>query len=378
MFLHNFIYELKTAIRTKDLVIWLIVFPIALGAFFKVAFHGLYEKETLFSTVDVAVVDEADDSSFRAVADNITSGDEPLLNVSYADREKAMELLKNGDVSGVIFTGNELSLSVTGNGLDEEILKTFVEQYNFRSRIIGKSAECGGAEAAQKAAEALTREVTSVERIPLTDGNTNNLIQYFYNLLGMVAMFGSTTGLHITKVNQANISALGARKCCSPTPKSVSLAASLTASYLIQTVCMLLSVSFIAFILRVDLGSSLSVVYFTSVLAGTVGVSLGFFLGSIGALSEKAKESISVSVSLLLCFCSGLMIANMRTVFDRKLPWFNRINPAAVISDSYYALNIYSGDNSRYFRNIITMAVITVAFALLGFALTRRKKYASL
>lgn len=376
MFLHNFIYEFKTALRTKDLIIWLIVFPIALGAFFHFAFDGIYEKTTQFSTVDVAVVDEAGDTTFRAVADGMADSEQPLLNVTYADREKALDMLKNGDVSGIIYTGDELTLSVSTSEISQSLLKSFVEEYNLRSRIIKRAAENDSA-AAGKAAAVISEKVSTVEQIPLTDGNKDYMLQYFYNLLAMVAMFGCINGMHITQVNQANISALGARKCCSPSPKSVSLSAALLAAYIIQTVCMTLSVTYLAFILKVDFGSRLPLVYLTSALGGTVGVSMGFLLGSMSFLSEKVKDTLAVTFSLLLCFFSGLMIENIKMDIEENMPWFNRVNPAALLSDSYYCLNIYSSYD-RYSEKMISMAILTVVFALLGFVFTRRKKYASL
>ena len=63
----------------------------------------------------------------------------------------------------------------------------------------------------------------------------------------MVAMFGSMTGLHISNVNQANLSALGARKNCSPTPKGTGICAALIATYIIEILCMLLSVTYLRY-----------------------------------------------------------------------------------------------------------------------------------
>lgn len=375
MFLHNFIYELKTAVRTKDLIIWMVLFPIALGAFFKFAFDGIYEKATKFSAVDTAVVEE-DGGAFRSIIGEMERSGEPLLNATYTDRDEAMKLLKDGDVYGIIFAGEELKLSVSGNGTEQAVLKSFVEEYNLRSRIIKRTAETDPA-AVQRVSAVISENVEAVKQIPLTEGNTDNLIQYFYNLLGMVAMFGILTGLNITKVNQANLSALGARKSCSPTPKSLSVTASLMASYLIQIICMLMSVTYIAFVLRVDFGDRLHIVYLTSVLAGMVGVSLGFFIGSIGTFSERTKVGFSLAFSLLLCFFSGLMVGNMKTQVERFAPIVNKINPAAIISDSYYCLNVYR-DYDRYTEKVITMVIMTAVFALLGFFMTRRRKYASI
>ena len=376
MFLHNLKYEFLTAVRTKDLLIWMILFPIILGGFFKFAFDGIYEKTTQFSTLKTAVVDEADDKNFRSVAESLSAQEKPLLDIVYTDRDNAKKLLNDGDVKGIIYTGKELSLSVAENGIDQTTLKFFVDKYNLRSRVISRAAQ-SDPQSIEKVAAALSEETDSVREIPLTEGNTDNAIQYFYNLLAMVAMFGSMTGLHISNVNQANLSALGARKNCSPTPKGTGICAALIATYIIEILCMLLSVTYLRFVLGVDFGDKLPRVYLSAALSGTVGVSMGFFIGSICCLSENAKTSISITGSLLLCFLSGLMISDMKQVMARKLPWFNKINPAAVISDSFYCLNMYS-DYRRFTEKIVTMFILSVVFALLGFIMTRRKKYASL
>ena len=77
------------------------------------------------------------------------------------------------------------------------------------------------------------------------------------------------------------------------------------------------------------------------------------------------------------CFFSGLMVSGMKAVVEMKAPWFNRINPASVISDTFYCLNVYN-DYKVYTEKIITMIIMTVIFTTIGFLLTRRKKYASL
>ena len=85
MFLHNLKYELKTSLRKKDLMIWLVLFPVVLGTLFKIAFSSIYEKTTLFSTIPAAVVETAENSIFRTAAEAVSEGDEPLLSLTYTD-----------------------------------------------------------------------------------------------------------------------------------------------------------------------------------------------------------------------------------------------------------------------------------------------------
>lgn len=376
MFLHNLKYEILQSLRVKDVLFWLILFPIVLGSFFKIAFNGIYEKTTKFSTVPVAVVENKEDEIFRSVMDGIENVDEPLFKVTYTDEENALELLEKQDVFGIIWVDKEKSLSVSGEGIEQTIIKSFMEQYAVQEKIITDTVMTNPADL-EKVISALDSEVKTNEDIPLTEGNTDNLIQYFYNLIAMVAFFGSLTGLHIVIGSQANLSPLGARKSCSPTPKLITITASLLGSFVVQTICVAVCITYLAFVLKIDFGSRLPLVYLSGILGGYLGVAMGFMIGSFGRMSEGLKVGISMTVTMLCCFLSGLMTGNMKAVVAQHAPWFNKINPAALISDCFYCLNIYE-DYDRYIEKNVTMLIITAVFIVIGFLLTRRRKYASL
>ncbi|WP_028518520.1 ABC transporter permease [Ruminococcus flavefaciens] len=377
MFGHILKYELKNGLRTKDLIIWLILFPIILGTCFKIAFGSIYEKTEKFSSIPVAIVEESENAAFRQVIEGIEKADEPFLKATFADKEKAEKMLDDGDIEGIIFTSDDISLTVKEKGIRETMLKSFIEQYKVREKI-AMDAINTAPEKAQEVIASLTSETaSSCREIPLTQGNPDMYIQYFYNLIAMVAMFGCITGMHITIQNQANLSPLGARNNCSPAPKSINILACLTGSFILETICMVICVTYLAFILKIDFGDRLWLVYPSAILGGITGVSFGFFVGSLARVSEKAKGAILVSISMLLCFCSGLMMGNMKAVIAENIPWFNNINPAAVISDCFYCLNIYE-DYDRFISKLITMAAISVMFIVLGFVTSRRKKYASI
>ncbi|MBR6393725.1 MAG: ABC transporter permease [Ruminococcus sp.] len=376
MFLHELKYELLVCLRVKEIIIWLILFPICLGAFFKMALYNVYEKDIGFSTIEVAVVENSPNSTLHTVLDNIEKQDDAFLKATYTDKEEAEKLLKDKEVSGIIFSDAELSLIVDGKGMRSTMLSDFVKTYNDRQRIIMEAIK-NDPSSAQSVIDELSKEVSTCTKISLSDGNPNYYVQYFYNLIAMVALFGSLTGLHITINNQANLSALGARKNCSPVPKSISTLASIIGSIIIQGVCMVICVTYIKFILKVDFGSHLPLVYISAFISGILGISLGFFVGAIGRIKTELKTSILSSVSLLSCFFSGLMVGNMKVTVQKKLPWFNKINPAAVITDSFHCLDYYK-DYDMFITKIITMLVMSAIFMLFGFLISRRKKYADL
>ena len=84
-----------------------------------------------------------------------------------------------------------------------------------------------------------------------------------------------------------------------------------------------------------------------------------------------------MSVSMTLCFLSGLMIGNIKAEIAQFAPWFNDVNPVAIISDSFYCLNLYS-DYTRFTVKIVSMLIYMALFGILGIVLSRRKRYASI
>ena len=76
-------------------------------------------------------------------------------------------------------------------------------------------------------------------------------------------------------------------------------------------------------------------------------------------------------------FLSGLMIADMRIIVEDTCPIINRINPVALVYDSFYAINTFD-TNDRLYRNLLSLLVISVIAIVLGNIFGRRRRYASL
>ncbi len=382
MFIHTFQYTLKQLFRQKGALFWNLLFPIALGTMFYMAFSGLSSGET-FHAIPVAVVLAEDDSAtmFREVIDSLNEpGDDRFLDAVYTTEEEALSLLEAKQITGILYEGSSVSLAVSAEmssaTLEQSILSCFVEEYNMQYGAIKKIA-ASHPENLGAAAEALAKNTAYNTETTYCDGDMDEQITYFFNLIAMSCLFASTGGMQIAIKNQANLSPLGARRCISPVPKEISLCALLCATFLYQYLCILAGLFYMRFGLGVNFGSSMGYILLTALLGCLTGVSFGFCIGSIGRLNEGMKFGIQMAVTMICCFLSGLMVGNMRILIEQYCPWFNRINPAALISDSFYSLTVYQS-HSRYFQNSITLVLISAAFCLCGFLLTRRKKYAAL
>ena len=94
-------------------------------------------------------------------------------------------------------------------------------------------------------------------------------------------------------------------------------------------------------------------------------------------MSEDTKIGLLMTITMGLCFLSGLMVQGMRLFVEKAVPFANKINPAALISDSFYSLVVYES-HARYMQNIGTLIVLSVIFCVAGVLIVRRERYASL
>lgn len=300
--------------------------------------------------------------------------DEPTVAVDPQSRNKILEgiLQLNREGATIIYTSHYM----------EE-----VEQICTRIAIMDK-----GSKIAEGTTEELKRMIKNTETItaeilqlPENVREQIEALEHVYNVsYADNKLVARCTGgrhnlieiLKILQENQGDLSALGARRCCSPVNKLTSITATLLAFHVVEMICMVISVTFLRFVLKVDFGSKLPLVYLAAIVGGIMGISMGFFVGSF-RIKEGVKISVVMAVSMTCCFFSGLMSNTMKGTVAEHCPIFNEINPAAIISDSFYCLNLYE-DYRRFTVKIISMAIYTVLFTLGGYVLTRRRKYASL
>lgn len=377
-----FKYCWKVLLHEKSEFFWILVFPILLGSMFKVAFSNITSEEN-YQAIPVAIVSDGGDmaNDFKTVADELNKDDDDrFLKVTYCDKQKALDLLEKQKVDGIIYANDTISLTVSSDmssaQLNQSILQTFVEEFQMNYNAITDTAK-NHPQNLSKVLTVLNKDTSYNKEVSYSKNNTDTYDQYFYNLLAMVCMYSGTAGCYIAIRNQGNLSYLGARRNISPTHKMKTIIGELMANVLFHFISIMISFAYIVLILNIDLTTKLPFAILSIFMGCLTGVSFGFFIGAIGNISEDMKIGIVISVTMLGCFLSGLMAGNMRIIVETYCPIINRINPCALIADSFYSLAIYD-TLDRYTRNISSLLVLCVLFCVGGFLMTRRKKYANL
>ena len=89
------------------------------------------------------------------------------------------------------------------------------------------------------------------------------------------------------------------------------------------------------------------------------------------------KIGIMISVSMVMSFLAGLMNAGHQKYDRQECPFFKPINPAALISDALYCLNVYDAP-ARYMQDILILLVMCVLLLAGTFLIVRRERYGSI
>lgn len=378
----NFKYALLRLMRNKANLFWILVFPIVLGCFFKIAFSNITASES-FHTIPVAVVegDNADATAFHTMIEQLSGDSEDaMLSATFCDDKKARTLLEKGKVDGIFYTTDTVELAVNSDlsdaSINQSILQSLLTQYYLNRDLIVQilTTNPGNIESL---VDSIGQSVDTRKEVSLTRNNVDTYDQYFYNLIAMACLYTAMGGINLAINNSANLSSLAARKTIAPAKRAALIGTELLAIILFESLLNMVSFLFIVTVLGIHMTTHLGLALLTILISTTFSITFGMFLGCVGPKSEGGKTGLMFAVIMPLCFLSGLMMGTMRMVVEKYAPFVNRINPAALISDSFYALNNYD-TLTRYTGNILTLLLMTALFLIISILVTRRKTYASL
>lgn len=375
MFFHNFKYSLKSLFRNKTTLFWTLIFPIGLATFMYMAFGDLMERDEMFSPVAVAVIHMEDsEEEFKTILDELSKeGEDQILVVTKTDEKKARKLLKEKKVKGVI-DAKDISLLVNENGYDSMVLQVVLEEYKQQKNIITEIAKSNPA-ALGDYIENMGESTNFYVESSTTKASQNQYNNYFYAIFAMSCLFASFVAIERIGRIQANVSALGMRRCLSPNAKFSVICAEYLALLIVQFVIEAFTLLYMKMI-GVDFGNRYPEILLVLLVGCSIGLSIGVIIGSFSNLSEGSKQGIAVAISMMMSVMADLCVGGMKDLVEHHVPILNRINPAVLISDCFYALNVYE-DYTKFNQNLLIMVGMSVALIVISSFILRRNRYAS-
>ena len=377
---HLLIYRLKQTLRDRSILFWTIAFPMILGTFFFMSFGfgDLAKHDENATEIPIAMVvraQSAQTETQKAFLAEVQK--EKLIAIkSYSTEKAAEEKLEDGKISGLFYLDQDFSLTVTRSDLNASILKLILDSYNKNVAMISDIAK-EHPEKLPAAIATMSDLKPAVKAVAPNGKTTSGFLQCFFALIAYACLSGVFLGVNNSFETQANLSALGARRSISPTPKLTLILVDFIVILMVDFISVLLLTLYITKGFGISLGDNLFGIIVTVLMGCVIGVSLGIVLGASNKASINLKMGLTVALTLVPSFLAGLMFQNMGIIVEKYCPLLNRINPAAVLADAFYCLSVYDNP-ARYARDMWTLAIMSVICIAIAFSLLRRERYDSI
>lgn len=383
MFFHNLKYNLIYLFKNKPLLFWTFAFPIIMATLFNLAFSDIESNEKL-KKFDIAVVKDENYNQDIVLNTIFKELNGNLFDIKYTDKNKAEDLLENKKIVGYISKeDNNIKLTIKQNGMEQTILKYITDEIMISQNIINNLIEekHKNNEVNINYEEIYNNVLTNINNeIELLDKSPNNLsytmIEY-YTLIAMACLYGGIIGMYSINNILANMSKKGCRVSVSPVKKINLLASSITASFIVELIGIMLLFLYTIFALNVDYGERILPIILIAVVGCLAGLTFGIAITTITKKNENTKIGIIISITMICSFLSGMMGITMKYIVDKNIPILNLINPASMITDGLYSLYYYD-TLERYWFNIISLLIFSLIMILISSFELRRQKYDSI
>lgn len=379
MFFHNVKYNLKVLFKNKGLIFWSFAFPIIMATLFNMAL-GNWEESEKFTSINIGIVtNEYFDNNIIAknVFNSLSAGDNKIFNITYASKDEVTNLLTDKKIEGIIeYTNSNPSIIINSNSVSSTIIKSVVDEIETNNTIFSDLIKSG-----KYASNDMEEQVNKIiERINSTTINTKDIsvkkldiaVIEYYSLLAMTCLYGGFIAMSAISNSLASASNRGKRVAISPIKKSMAILSSLCASFIVQLIGALLLLIYIN-IIGVNLHTNLISLFIITILGVLSGISIGLIVSVMINKSEDTKLGIIIAISMALSVLSGMTGVSLKYVIDSKIPFINKINPAAMITDGLYA--VYYENSARFLNNIISLIIFISLLIVISILYMRRKKY---
>ena len=391
MFFHVFCYQLKNFSRKKYIIGWNLLFPLVLATAFYIGFgHMVTEDPNSFQTITAGYAEVQPVSGtpeegtgsgnaeiFLKVLGQIQTEDgENMIGLTRYDSEKeAREALLDGQIEGYYLNeGGELSLHIREEGVNSTILSQILKQYRSVCTMEKRIAENHPSRLLQTIAGLSVNREYLEEYTP--GRQISPYLQFFFALLAMSSMYASWIATAMMESMCANLSECGKRFESSGAGKFPSILAGALAGTIFQTVSNAITVLYIEYVLRISFQAPFPEIMMIMGLGSAVGIGFGILFGTLFQ-REALRVAIPLAFSMVSSFLSGLMVGQMKQLVENAVPVLNRINPAAVFTDSLYVLASY-GKNRQYWLDVLSMAGMVIVTLSISAVILRRRQYASI
>ena len=406
-----FVHTVRMLLRRRDVLIWVVLFPLALATLFQIMFSNFDEYYRVEPASCVVVDDENYRSPqalfFREMLNAVSEpGDDQVLSVSMvATRDEGCAAVLAGDAAACITVNSEglpsmqvspLSVSSTTGSLDQSIVRAVLDQYRqtyaemkqtFTALPLAQGMQVAPSQEGfeslaatpgmQEAASAFMSDAVKTQQVDVLRVKSSSTTRYFYALMGFASLMSITVAICAVSATRANTSAVGARRQVAGVSPAKQMAVTMAASFVAVFGCLLLAFAYMRFVLGVEFGGRDGLAIVAIAACALMSTALGAAIGAIPNIPTPGKEGLATGITCLCALFAGLYGEPSMQLADQiaqHAPWAALINPAAQAANAFYDLTYYDS-LAPFSLTMCVLFVMAAAFFAMAAVLMRRQNY---
>ncbi|UUX32754.1 ABC transporter permease [Fundicoccus culcitae] len=410
MFSHLLRYTPRLMYRDRQGVLFGILFPFAFGLIYLLVFTGLLSGGTTLDVIPIAMVFNGSAEEVTSIQANLTAiavegeksdgkivlkddvEEEPLMAyVVVDDLAAGQQLAQDGVVDATVIAdatqdGVSFSLEVAPAAINDFTSSIIYSAFNsYTSITAGYTTAFTNIANSEDPVNSLVQVTNRAEAFQAnpelivnarSESGTTSTSIYFYSAIAYLCIFFMSIGVNMITENEAIHSTQALRATVSPVPKIKRFLATFI-SWGLPSLAIVYAVIAIYYFNGVPLGY-----HWGRIIAiVTLGVLVGLLMGTAiaGVFKRHSGVTVAISIGLPLMFgaFTGMMSNALKIFINDNAPWFNKINPVALINDGIFYLNTYP-TFKQYNENLLILAIMAVVLFVITIVSLRRTDYASL
>ena len=390
---NSFLINVKTSIRNTSSLFWVLAFPVILAALMLGIMGNLQDGYTA-EAQHFAIVSDSNwkaspgaDELVSSISKKPKAGSDDtqlLIPTTVATKAEADTRLDSRKDIGYLYAGSDglvnmvlcdreaasiQSDSTASEGIAVSILSASLGSFN--------EAKSARSTKSSPSTQILVRSggQTYTKQIRLTHIHPSMTAPYFFAVLAMACLIGASTAAEMIARTQPNLSALGARRASSPSPKWRQAAGAFLASWLFSAVSLLVAYIFVRTVCGVQIGGRDPIALIAIAVGTFMATAFGSMMGAIPKLPIETKVGLVVGIDCTLSAFIGLygsLAMDLNNAIQERAPVLHLINPVKQVSNLFYDIVYY--DSLAPFARTCGILVIMAAIFLAACGLLLRKQ----
>ena len=392
---NSFLINVKTSIRNTSSLFWVLAFPVILAALMLGIMGNLQDGYTA-EAQHFAIVSDANwkaslgaDELVSSLSKKPKAGSDDtqlLIPTTVASRDEANARLDSQKDIGYLYAGSDgrvnmvlsdreaaniQSDSTASEGITVSILSASLVSFN--------QANSASSTLALPNTQILLQsgQQTYTKQIRLTHINPSMTAPYFFAVLAMACLIGASTAAEMIARTQPNLSALGARRASSPSPKWRQAAGAFLASWLFSAVSLLVAYIFVRTVCGVQTGGRDPIALIAIAVGTFMATAFGSMMGAIPKLSTETKVGLVIGIDCTLSAFIGLygsLAMDLNNAIQEHAPILHLINPVKQVSNLFYDI-VYYDSLAPFARTCGILAIMAAIFLAICGLLLRKQRY---